>query len=70
MDPQNVSFKVVLHSQIRRFVLARDVSTSFEYLMEKLPTMFLELHHKNFRCVFLRVKERERVGEKEGEREI
>ncbi len=69
MDPQNVSFKVVLHSQIRRFVLAQDVSTSFKYLMEKLSNMFMELHHKDFRCVFLKVKERESEWERKKEKE-
>jgi hypothetical protein len=66
MDHQNVSFKAVLkvgddNSEIRRFVVDRDVSTSLDYLREKLSTIFSELRRKDFRYV----KEREREKERE-----
>jgi hypothetical protein len=54
MDHQNVSFKAVFkvgddNSEIRRFVVDRDVSTSLDYLREKLSTIFSELRRKDFR---------------------
>jgi hypothetical protein len=66
MDHQNVSFKAVYkvgddNSEIRRFVVDRDVSTSLDYLREKLSTIFSELRRKDFRYV----KERERLKERE-----
>jgi hypothetical protein len=58
MDHQNVSFKAVLkvgddNSEIRRFVVDRDVSTSLDYLREKLSTIFSELRRKDFRYFFV-----------------
>jgi hypothetical protein len=55
MDTQKVSFKVVLNSQIRRFTIAQDKSTSLNYLKEKLSTMFVNLHQKDFRYMFVSV---------------
>ena len=48
MEPENVSFKVIFKAKIRRFDIAQDVSTSLEYLKEKLSSMFLELDRKEF----------------------
>jgi hypothetical protein len=48
MEPQNVSFKVIFKAKIRRFEIAQDVSTSLDYLKEKLSSMFLELDQKEF----------------------
>jgi hypothetical protein len=74
MDHQNVSFKAVLkvgddNSEIRRFVVDRDVSTSLDYLREKLSTIFSELRRKDFRYVKERERELEREKERERERE-
>jgi hypothetical protein len=71
MDHQNVSFKAVLkvgddNSEIRRFIVDRDVSTSLDYLREKLSTIFSELRRKDFRHV---KRERKRTGKRERERE-
>eukprot|EP00091_Calanus_sinicus_P002582 TRINITY_DN1265_c0_g1_i2.p3 TRINITY_DN1265_c0_g1~~TRINITY_DN1265_c0_g1_i2.p3 ORF type:complete len:124 (-),score=40.39 TRINITY_DN1265_c0_g1_i2:384-755(-) len=49
----NVSFKVVLKDQeadneLRRFVMDKDVSTSFPYLQEKLCHVFPQLKQKIF----------------------
>jgi len=46
-----VSFKVYLKEQeeeVRRFVIDKDVSTSHDYLMEKLKTVFPQLKRLNF----------------------
>jgi len=52
---ENVSFKVFLrdsnnvgNDEVRRFVVDKDVSTSFTYLQEKLCTVFPQLKQKNF----------------------
>jgi len=52
---ETVSFKVFLkdsesagNDEVRRFVLDRDVSTSFTYLQEKLCSVFPQLKQKNF----------------------
>jgi len=52
---ETVSFKVFLkdsesaaNDEVRRFVLDRDVSTSFTYLQEKLRAVFPQLKQKNF----------------------
>jgi hypothetical protein len=66
MDTKKVSFKVVFNSQIRRFTIAQDVSTSLDYLKEKLSTMFVNLHQKDFRYMFVIVNEN--VREKERQR--
>ncbi len=64
MDTQKVSFKVVLNSQIRRFTISQDVSTSLDYLKEKLSTMFVKLHQKDFRYMFVSVNENVREKER------
>jgi len=52
---ENVSFKVFLkdaenggENEVRRFVVDRDVSTSFTYLQEKLCAVFPQLKQKTF----------------------
>jgi len=45
-----VSFKVYLKDQeeeVRRFVIDKDVSTSHDYLIEKLKTVFPQLKNLN-----------------------
>ncbi len=54
MDNQKVSFKAVLKvdkesSETRRFDVDRDVSTSLDFLKDKLSTIFSELRGKDFR---------------------
>merc|ERR1712007_220208 len=50
MGTDSVSFKVVLKEQneLRRFVVDKDVSTSFSYLQEKLCLVFPQLKQKIF----------------------
>ncbi len=54
MDKQKVSFKAVLkidkeNSETRRFDVDHDVSTSLNFLKEKLSAIFMELRGKDFR---------------------
>ena len=54
MEEHNFSFKVVFKGdnddpEIRRFVVDRDVSTSIDYLREKLTTVFPVLRRTDFR---------------------
>jgi hypothetical protein len=70
-----VSFKAVLKgergsSETRRFDVDQDVSTSLDFLKEKLSAIFMELREKDFRYYRGREREREKEREREREREM
>ena len=58
MGDKSVSFKVRLNdssdtnSEVRRFVIDRDVSTSLTYLREKLAAIFPSLRRKDFKLTW------------------
>ena len=54
MEEKSVSFKVVLNdaknvTEVRRFVVDRDVSTSLAYILDKLVQIFPLLRRKDFK---------------------